>query len=228
MRHGRRFVGSLFALVFIVSLIASLGYPTVMAQGIIGVENDPPSFIGLTIEETELYKYVDVQVRDLNGWNDIFSINVTVMGSSGNIISQVCYMQYPNLASTSVAAIIWNETVGDYLVEPPESAWTTMPVSQWNPEYAAMDIGLRVIFAFSKFSGDTVNILVMDKGQLTCEVNTVFSSEYTPAPKWRNVAIPISLSSIIAVGAAGFMVYRRFKNNKLARAVEASHAASGK
>ncbi len=226
MRHSQDFIRCLFALTFTAILIFNIGSSHVLGQGSIGVDNDGPSFLDIAIEETDVYKYVDVEVRDLNGWNDIFSINITIMGNSDNILSQVCYMQYPNLTSTSVAAIIWNETVGNYLVAG-ESGWTPMPVAPWNPDNAEREIGLRVIFAFNKFSGDTVNILVMDKGQLTCEYNGPFSAEYTPAPEWENVAIPISLSTMIAVAVAGFMVYRRFKNNKLARAVESSQAASG-
>jgi hypothetical protein len=195
-------------------------------QGGIGVDNDGPSYIDIALVETDTLNYVNVEVRDLNGWNDIFSINVTITGNQNEIISQICYMQYPKLGSTTVAAIKWNQTVGDYLVES-LCSWVPIPVAPWNPDNAVMEIGLRVSFALQKFSGQNVNILAMDKGQLTCEYNGPFSAEYTPAPTFDSVAVPIGLSAIVAVLTAVFVVYRRFNNNKLARAVEASHAASG-
>ena len=216
---------SMFMAILLMTLSLASGFSSAQ-QGGIGVDNDGPSYIDIALVETDALNYVNVEVRDLNGWNDIFSINVTITGNQNEIISQVCYMLYPNLGSTSVAAIIWNETVGNYLVET-QSTWVPIPVAPWNPDNAVMEIGLRVSFALQKFSGQNVNILAMDKGQLTCEYNGPFSAEYTPAPTFENVAVPISLSAIVAVLAAALLVFRRFKNNKLARAVEASHAASG-
>ena len=227
MRPKSRFVKCLSLLV--ITMLFTLGLVPGLSsaqQGGIGVDNDGPSFMDIHIIETDTINFVNVEIRDLNGWNDIFSINVTILGEGDRILSQICYMQYPNMESTSVAAIIWNETVGNYM-DVAQSTWLPISVAPWNPDNAAMEIGLRVSFAFQKFSGNNVNILGMDKGQLSCEYNGPFSAEYTPAPTWENVAVPISLSTVIAVGAAMFMVYRRFKNNKLARAVEASHAASG-
>lgn len=213
------------ACVILMSLAAGISSAQDTNNPGIGVDNDGPSFISTSITETDTNKYVNVQVRDLNGWDDIFSINVTVLDGRGNPICSVSYMQYPNLVSTSVAAIIWNETAGGFFDEA-GSSWNIIPVLPWNTGNTT-NIGLSVNFAFEKFSGDRIQILVLDRGLLTCATDGPFSAEYTPAPEWENVAIPISLSSVVAVFAAGFLVYRRFKNNKVARAVEASQAASG-
>jgi hypothetical protein len=197
-------------------------------QGGIGVDNDGPSFTDITITEDDTSTYVNVDIRDLNGWNDIFSINVTVFDNQDRPLARVNYMQYLSLAQsqTSVASIIWNETAGSYL-DRTRSTWLPIAVAPWNPDNALVEIGLRVSFAFQKFSGDHINILAMDRGELICEYNGPFSAEYTPAPVFEDVAIPITLSGVTALAAALFMVYRRFQNNKLARAVEARHAASG-
>jgi hypothetical protein len=227
MRFSPRFKRGLslfmISLLLVVCLQAGLSSAQ---QGGIGVDNDGPSFMNTAIIETDTVNFVNVEIRDLNGYYDIFSINVTIFDNQGGILSQVCYMQYPNLVSTSVMAIIWNETVGNYLDET-QSTWLPIPVAPWNPENNDVEIGLRVSFAFQKFSGNNITILGMDKDLFTCEQTSPFSAEYTPAPAWENVAVPISLSTFVAVGAAGFMAYRRFKNNKLARKVEASHSASG-
>jgi hypothetical protein len=213
-----------FTLVLMISI--SLSGITQAQQGGIGVDNDGPSFLDISIIETDDFTFVNVEVRDLNGWNDLFSINVTVLDNQDRPISSVSYMQYTSLSSTSVATILWNQTAGNYL-DRTQSTWTPIPVAPWNPDNAIVEIGLRASFAFQKFSGQSIKILAMDRGQLTCEYNGPFSAEYTPAPVFDDVVIPIGLSSIIAGVAAIFMVYRRFNNNKLARAVEASHAKSG-
>jgi len=220
----KRGLSSLIISLFLV-LYLQAGLSSAQQPGI-GVDNDGPSFMDISISETDQFTFVNVEIRDLNGWDDIFSVNVTIFDNQERIISQICYMQYTSLSSTLVATILWNETVGSYL-DLPQSTWLPIAVAPWNPDNAVKDIGLRVSFALQKFSGNSINILGMDRGQLICEYNGPYSAEYTPAPAWENVAYPISLSTIIAVGAGGFMTYRRFKNNKLARAVEASQSASG-
>jgi hypothetical protein len=229
MRFSPRFkrIFSLLTISFLLAICIQAGLSSAQQGGGIGVDNDGPSFMDISISETDLVTFVNVEIRDLNGWTDIFSINVTILDNQENAISQVSYMQYPNLQSTTVMIIDWNETVGTYLLGPPDSTWLNIPVAPWNPNNADMEIGLRVSFALQKFSGQSISIRAMDRGQLTCEYRGPFSAEYTPAPAWENVAVPISLSTIIAVCAGGFMAYRRFKNNKLARAVEASHTVSG-
>ncbi|MBA3045359.1 MAG: hypothetical protein KKH41_08575 [Candidatus Thermoplasmatota archaeon] len=222
--HSRRCLSLVFS-VFLVFLVVQAGTSRAQ-QGGIGVDNDGPSFIDISLTETDDFTYVNVEVKDLNGWNDIFSINVTIMDNQDRPISRVSYMQYSSLGSTSVATILWNQTAGDYL-DTTRSTWIPLPVAPWNPDNAVVEIGLRVSFAFHKFSGYSINILAMDRGQLTCEYNGPFSAEYTPAPVFSDVVIPISLSSFIGIGGAGFMVYRRHSNNKLAKAVEASHSTSG-
>lgn len=217
--------GILLALLVASVILISVGISSAQNNPGIGVDNDGPSFISTSITETDTNKYVNVQVRDLNGWDDIFSINVTVFDDRDNPICSVSYMQYPNLVSTTVAAIIWNETAGGFFDEA-GSSWNIIPVLPWNTGNTT-NIGLSVNFAFEKFSGDRIQILVLDTGLLTCATDGPFSAEYTPAPEWENVAIPISLSTTIGITSAAFMAYRRFKNNKVARAVEASQTASG-
>ena len=209
----------------IVALILHTGTARAQTPGV-GVDNDGPSFMDISISETDEVIYVNVEVRDLNGWNDIFSINVTIFDNQDRPISRVSYMQYSSLDSTSVATILWNETAGSYL-DRTRSTWMPIPVAPWNPENARVEIGLRVSFAFQKFSGQTINILAMDRGMLTCEYSGPFSAEYTPAPVFEDVAIPITLSSVMASVAALLMVFRRHTNNKLARAVETAHAPPG-
>ena len=196
-------------------------------QGGIGVDNDGPSFIDISVSEDQTYKFVRVELRDLNGWNDIFSINVTVFDAEDRALSQVRYMLYPNLNETAVVVMDWVETSGSYFVEA-ASGWASFEVAPWYvPENAIMNIGLRVTFAFQKFSGERISIQAMDVGELTCMYTGPFSADYTPAPVWEDVVVPIGLSTSVAATAALLLVYRRFKNNKLARAVEANHTGSG-
>ncbi len=215
------FISSVLALAILISL-SQFAYAQ---SGGIGVGNDGPSFTEISIEEVDEVIFVDVIVRDLNGWNDIFSINVTVFDEQGGIINRVNFTQYANL-TTDVLFGQFNQDkrYGDYL-NGEFSTSTYVEISPWNPENTLVPIGLSVRFAYNKFAGDSITIICTDMGEipLSCEHSGPFSAEYTPPPSFGdNVAIPISLSSAIAAAGALFMVYRRFKNNKLARAVESS------
>lgn len=228
MRVSKRFIRGVPALIVCILLAVSLQSCIASAQqGGFGVLNDGPSYLDISILEDETYKSVSVEIRDLNGWNDIFSVNITVLDSQNRALSQVSYSLYPNLNETTVVVPNWDETAGTYFVEG-ESGWASFEVVPWTvPENAVMNIGLRVNFTFQKFSGDRILILTTDRGELTCAYDGPFSAEYTPAPVWDNVAVPITLSTTVATTGAVFLAYRRFKNNKLARAVEASHTNSG-
>ena len=203
------------ALLLTISQIAS-------AQGGVGVDNDGPSFTDIVIEEVDEVIFVDVGVRDLNGWSNIFSINVTVYDDQSRIICQVNFTQYDSLTSDTMLPQ-YEQVVGSYLNRE-SSTYTYMEIAPWNPDNTEVPIGLNVIFGFNKFAGDSITIVCMDKADapLTCEYSGPFSADFTPPPAFDDVAIPISLSAVIAAGGALFMIYRRMKNNQLARAVESN------
>ncbi len=194
-----------------------------LASAQIGVDNDGPSFTEISIEEVDEVIFVTVIVRDLNGFNNIFSVDVTVFDEYDGVITRVNFSQYSEFNSTTYFPRFTQEE-GQHL-NSDYSTSAPIAIAPWNPEHADTEIGLEVIFAFDKFAGDSITILCTDMGEipLTCEHSGPFSAKYTPPPVFGdNLAIPISLSSAIAAAGAIFMVYRRFKNNKLARAVEVS------
>ncbi len=197
-----------------------------LASAQIGVDNDGPSFTDITIMETDELIFVNVGVRDLNGWTDIFAVNVTIYDDQNRIISQVNFTQYSNL-TTDIMFSYFNQTEGDNLNQE-FSTHTYVEIAPWNPDNAIAPIGLRVTFAFDKFAGDHIYIVCTDRGEnpLSCEHSGPFSAEYIPPPKFDDVAIPITLSSVVATGGALFMAYRRFKNNQLARAVETNEGGN--
>lgn len=209
------FISSIIALAILISL-------SQFASAQFGVDNDGPSFTEISIVEVDEVIYVTVVVRDLNGFNDIFSVNVTVYDEQNRIISCVNFSQYSEFNSTTYFPRFAQED-GQFL-NSDYSTSAPVPISPWNYESSDTEIGLSVTFAFNKFAGDSITIVCTDMGEipLTCEHTGPFSAEYTPPPKFDDVAIPISLSTVIATAGALFMVYRRFKNNKLARAVEVS------
>ena len=209
--------------IFIISALALIMLLSSFASAQIGVDNDGPSFTKISIVEVDEVIYVSVTVRDLNGFNNIFSVNVTVYDEQDRVLSRVNFSQYSEFNSTTYFPR-FNQEDGQYL-NSDYSTSAPVPIAPWNYENTDTEIGLEVIFAFDKFAGDSITITCTDMGEipLICEHSGPFSAEYTPPPAFGdNVAIPISLSSGIAAAGAVFMVYRRFKNNKLARAVEAN------
>jgi len=219
---GRRSKSFIFVSVLTMALLISISH---VATAQIGVDNDGPSFTDITIEEVDEVIYVDVGVRDLNGWTNIFAINVTIYDEQSRPISQVNFTLYSNMSSDVLFGQFYQDKrFGEYL-NGEYSTFTYVEIAPWNPENTEVPIGLNVRFAYDKFAGDSIKILCIDKAEvpLTCDYYGPFSAEFTPPPVFGdNVAIPISLSSVIAASGALFMVYRRFKNNKLARAVESS------
>ena len=210
------FISSVLALAILISL-------SQFASAQIGVDNDGPSFTQISIEEVDEVIFVTVVVRDLNGFSDIFLVNVTVFDELDRVITRVHFSQYSDLNSTTYFPRFAQEE-GQYL-NSEHSTSRPVGISPWNPDNADTDIGLEVIFAFDKFAGKSITIICRDMGDipLSCEHSGPFSAEYTPPPVFGdNVGIPIALSGIIAATGTIFMVYRRFKNNKLARAVEAN------
>lgn len=214
----------LVSLVLISVIIMGAVFPfmqTAVAQ--IGVDNDGPSFTDISIVETGDLIHVNVGIRDLNGWDNIFAVVVTVYGKQNNIISQVNYSQYASYSSDTLIPQ-WTQVQGDYLNRD-ESRLEAVMVWPWNPQNTQNPIGLNLTFGYNKFAGNNITIVCTDKGSvpLSCEYSGPFSAEFTPPPAFGdNVAIPISLSGIVAALGGLFMSYRRHKNNQLARAVEAS------
>ena len=222
---SRKLMQSIFiSSVLVLAILIMLPHFT-SAQSGIGVDNDGPSFTEISIVEVDDVIFVDVIVRDLNGWNNIYSINVTVYDEQSRIISRVNFTQYANLTTDILfAQFNQDKRYGEYL-NGEFSTSTYVEISPWNPDNTVIPIGLSVRFAYNKFAGNTIEILCTDKAEnpLSCDYSGPFSAEYTPPSVFGdNVAIPISLSGVIAALGALFMAYRRFKNNKLARAVEAS------
>ncbi len=201
----------------------------------IGVSNDGPSFISVSIEDDNDLIYIYVSLRDLNGWDDIYVVNVTVFDDQGGPISQVIYRQYRDL-SDDTPAIEWEEIEGGYLSRE-HSTWDPVMIAPWNPENTEKQIGLDIRFGLESFSGDRITITAWDRGTedpltgergnlLSCSYDGPFSADFTPTPMVRNYVIPLGLSLIIATIGAIFMTWNRYKNNKLARAVEAVEAAA--
>ncbi len=214
----------------------SMQSPRVSSQGSVGVDNDGPSFINVSVVDDVDRIFVHVALRDLNGWDDIYLVNLTVLDDRNRPISQVLYRQYAS-PSEVTPVIEWVEIEGSYL-DREYSVWEAVPVYPWNP-WAAKYIGLNVTFAFQSFPGERITIVALDKGErvdpldqtnerknlVSCEFESPFSADYTPRALVSNFVVPLALSLIIAMVAAVIMTVRRFYNNKLAKAIEAKEAA---
>lgn len=224
----RKNIKSLSVLVFvalIVALTIGSGFVKSQGQGAVGVANDGPSFVNIEIEEVSDIIFVHIALRDLNGWDDIYLVNVTVMDNLKRPISQVIYRQYRDPAATT-PVIEWEEIVGDQLITE-QSSWQAVEVFPWTiPDVSLKEIGLNVSFAFTTFPGDTISIVAWDKGLLNCESLGPFSAEFEPAPLMDSYVVPLSASLLIALASAAFMTLRRHYSNKLAKAIESKEAAA--
>lgn len=225
----------------LVVLIAVLLLSTVIfsapvkSQGGVGVLNDGPTFVDISVEEEDEKIYVHVVLRDLNGWTNIYLVNVTVFDNLDNPISQVIYRQYGS-PSDNTPVIQWEEIEGELLIRE-ESNWNVTEMYPWVvPDYAVENVGLDVTFIYTSFPGDHISIIALDKGEtnatgvqvklLNCTYEGPFSAEFTPPPMIENFIIPLSVSLIIAAAAAVILTWRRYYSNKIAKAIEAKEAPS--
>ena len=113
-------IGSVLALSIMIFL-------SQFAAAQIGVDNDGPSFTEISIKEVDEVIYVTVGVRDLNGFSNIFSVNVTVYDEVGGVISRVNFSQYSSFNSSTYFPKFTQEE-GQYL----NSVYSTStPVPSW-------------------------------------------------------------------------------------------------
>lgn len=212
----------LVAFLLILTVLSLQSGPASAQSGGVGVTNDGPSYVSLSIEEDMDLIFVHVAIRDLNGWDDVYLVNLTVVDNQDRPIAQVIYRQYSE-PTAATPVIQWEELVGEHLNRE-QSSWAAVPIYPWNPENTPKEIGLNVSFAFNQFPGDRISVITLDKGLFSCEHIGPFSAEFTAPPIIGNYVIPIGLSFIIAVLASSVMTLRRHYSNKLAKAVESKEA----
>lgn len=148
-------------IVIILILVLSLPMShNALGQGV-GVANDTPSFDHISIVRNNGLVYVSMIVKDLNGWEDIYNITLTITDKSGEIVSEIVYSQYSNLTATS-PSVEWHELTGTYLNRE-LSDWEPREISPWNPENAVTPVGLDVSFVLGDVSGDYIIIKVMNR-----------------------------------------------------------------
>ena len=237
VRCKRRIMG--ITLVIAVALVCTLVLSSfnVVSQSDVGVLNAGPSFVDLEIEEDGDLIYVHVALRDLNGWDNIYLVNVTIMDDRSRPISQVIYRQYANPTATT-PVIEWEEIVGGQLARE-QSSWQAVEIEPWlsTTTSSQKPVGLNVSFAYQSFPGDRISVICLDKGTynpdidqnvnlLSCEHLGPFSAEFDPAPMIENYIVPLSASLFIALASAAFMTLRRHYSNKLAKAIETKEAAA--
>lgn len=139
---------------------------TAFAQA--GVANDSPSWINIDVEHADDIVFVHLAIKDLNGWDDIYMIQVNVTDNYDYPLSQVIFRLYQDITSTTLL-IEWEEIVGSHLVRE-QSSWMAVDVYPWTtPDVSLKEVGLNVTFAFNAFSGDKISVTALDKGLASCE-----------------------------------------------------------
>ncbi len=222
MMNGRRMnsiaVGKIFAFLIVFSLTLVMIPEAVDAQAGVGVSNDPPAMVDIFVDDHNGLIMVHVSLKDLNGWSDIYNITLVVLDGNGNEICNVTYKQYTDLDAT-IAVIDWVQTKGDYLDED-NSGYLPVEIDEWE-ENSIDAVGLNVSFALIPFSGDIIKINAYDMKEARCGYEGPFSADYEIPPYFGDdVVVPIGISFMTAIIGAFFIVYRRMKNNKLARLIE--------
>jgi len=226
LRNSLRIILSVFFATLFIFMAIQAGITSAQeGTGGFGVEGTTPTFLGISVIETNELIFVNASVFSLNGCSAISYVNVTVEDDQGGTISMVS-LNF-NMTSVGSPRVTWTELAGSYFNND-ERSYEIWWVPPYSPEISIVPTGLNVSFAYEKFSGNSIRIICADKYQRTTEYNGPFSSKYTPKPVFTAAVIPIGLSAMVGLVAAVIMAFRRHSNNKLAKSVEASQLASGK
>lgn len=191
-----------------------------LSKADLGVSNDPPAWVDIEISEDDEYIYVNLAVKDLNGWSNVYNATVTVFDGRGDVVTIMTFSQYRALNSTTPGEY-WDESVGDYL-NPDLSYSLPVEIPPWNWQNAIEEVGLNITFVLTPFPGDTVHIEIRDKALALSEYTGPFSAEYDIPPYFgNNYVYPVSISAIAATIVAVIFTIRRHYSNKLALTIQA-------
>lgn len=188
------------------------------------VYNDPPSFVEVKIIDSGERIQIVVDVKDMNGWEDIRKVYVNTTDSKGNIVESALFTQkkvpdsYRKLLYTyyNFSNIIGNSLLPDESIA---NASNPPNVGPSSPDWFKA-VHERINFVFKPFSAYYVHITAFDRKMNRCEYSGPFSSEYQEPPMIENPVVPLGISLVIASATgAGVYVHRRH-SNKMAQLVE--------
>ena len=162
----------LFYIGITIAILANvvLELQTVTAQ--IDTMNDEPSWINIDTIDLPDEIIINVSIRDLNGWEDIYNVTLKVLDANGTEKYVIIYSQYQDLNSTTMI-IEWIETTGNYLIRS-QCDWNPADVSPWNPDNAVTPVGLNISFVLTPFYGHSIQIIAVDRDLATCEFTSSF------------------------------------------------------
>ena len=192
------------------------------AAGTISIYNIPPSFVAVKILDSEERILVIAEVRDMNGFEDIFRVYLNATDSRGNVVESAFYSQYATNTSTSPRDR-FGEQSGNYLMVLESNVtrfhYTPQTDGGWGPDWINATYQ-RIIFVFKPFSAYRIHIEAFDKKMAKCEYSGPFSSKYEEPPLIEDPVVPLGLSLVIAAGTGAALYVKRRQSNKMAKLVE--------
>jgi len=191
----------------------------------VGVWNSPPTFVSMSIPDTDTEIAVVINVSDYNGWADIYMVVLTVKDDAGAVVQEVVYKQYPANTS-SVRVDTFEETAGSFMKpKNPEDPYSGCRVRRFSGVgWFEDNTTQEVTFLFHPFAGSTIDVLMEDSKGLTSFHEGPFTDRFKdvlppPPPVFDNPAVPVTISTMVAAVGAAVAVTGRMKSNKMARMV---------
>lgn len=185
------------------------------------VYNDPPSFVEIKIIDSGERIQVIVDVKDMNGWEDILKVYVNATDSKGNIVESALFTQkvtysYRKLLYTNYS---FSNIIGNSLLPDESIANASNPANLRGPDWFKA-VHERINFIFKPFSAYYVHVTAFDKKMKKCEYSGPFSSEYQEPPMIENPVVPLGISLVIAAAAGAGLYVHRKHSNKMAQLAE--------
>lgn len=208
------------ALLVLVGMLVSQGTVTERVSAV-GVENVPPSFIDLRVEKTNESIWVHLWLSDYNNWITIYYVNITISDEQNNTLSKVEYRQHDKTDNLAVKDTFTNiegnslDLSRTYGKKPnPERGISRYPAFYYE------NCTMIISFAYSPIPhAAKMHLIAYDVNMTYCELYSSFPGVALP-PLVQNAVIPLFISALVAAIVTTFVVWTRYKSNKMAQAVE--------
>lgn len=212
-----------FAAAAMVAIIVLAGTVARGDSGV-GVLNNPPTFLDISVGDYQDYIVININVSDTNGWRDVFYVNLEILDGDGNVVENATYSQHDTNTTYDVLNDLFTENSGSSLSQELCDVQRYSSLGTGVESYFFYEnTTLYIRFGFSQFQGKTLRVTGVDIQHATCFYEGPFSSTYRPEPfvKEKDLVILVSVSILMAIGGSLIFAYRRGLSNRMARKIEA-------
>jgi hypothetical protein len=205
------------------SFICSLCTPQVSAgQAGVGVLNVPPKYGNIRIVQQDTLLRLYLVISDYNSWGDIYTVAIT-LEDYGARVAEFAFKQYDNAESYNQINQFTEPYGGKQLLVREKCSYFH------SDSVITVDnrCDLELLFVFQTTHFTRLNVLISDRGGLTCEAHIDYNAaeiirdSHILLIPWfdgtLSLALPASMTNLIsiAVAAVGTLIVMKKTNKRI-------------